>query len=91
MNTNSFSDREMIGDILSTQKFITDGYNTSANEASEPSVKNALMSILEEEHVIQHDVFVEMQSRGWYQTECAPQDKIDQTKQKYCASCNTCC
>ena len=90
MKTTQFSDQNMINDVLSTQKFITDGYNTSANEASKPEVKNTLMSILQEEHEIGHEVFVEMQSRGWYQTEAAPQTKIDQTKQKFENNCCNC-
>ena len=85
MNTAKYSDQEMIGDILSTQKFLTSGYNTVANESCEPTVRSAMMSILEDEHTIGHEVFVEMQSRGWYQTESAPQDKINQTKQKFCS------
>lgn len=90
MNTAQYSDQQMIGDILSTQKFMTSGYNTTANEASEPSVKTAFMSILEDEHEIQHDVFQEMKSRGWYQTENAPQDKVNQTKQKFSTNCQIC-
>lgn len=91
MNSNCFSDQEMTLDVLSTQKSITDGYNTTANEASEPSVKNAMMSILDDEHRIQHEVFLEMQKRGWYQTEPAPENKINQTKQKFSQGPNCCC
>ena len=88
MDKTYFSDQDIMNDILSTQKFITGGYNTNANESAEPTVKNAMMSILDEEHTIQHDVFLEMQKRGWYQTEAAPQQKVDDTKQKFCNSCN---
>lgn len=73
----------MITDVLSTQKYIADGYNTNANECACPSIKNVFMSILDEEHAIQHDVFEEMSKRGWYPTEQAPQNKIDSLKQKY--------
>ncbi len=90
MYQGSFTDKEMIGDVLSSQKFITSGYNTVANEASEPTVKNAFMSILEEEHEIGHDVFMNMKSRGWYETEDAPQNKIDQAKQKFSQNCQNC-
>ncbi len=91
MNMNCFSDQEMTLDVLSTQKSITDGYNTTANEASEPTVKNAMMSILDDEHKIQHEVFLEMQKRGWYQTEQAPENKISQTKEKFAPHCSDCC
>ena len=85
-----YSDRDMIGDVLSSQKFMTDGYNTVATEASEETVKNTLVSILKEEHNIGHDIFLNMQTRGWYQTEAAPQNKIQETKQKYSANCQSC-
>ena len=90
MTTPKFSDQDMINDVLSTQKFMTSGYNNSANEASEPTVKNAMMSILDEEHVIQHQVFEEMESRGWYPTEAAAKDKINQVKDKFATHCQNC-
>ncbi len=87
MNPNCFDDQAMMNDALSSQKFISDGYNTGANEAAAPVVKNTLMSLLEDEHNIQHDLFSQMQKRGWYQTEAAPQQKIDETRTKF----STCC
>lgn len=32
-----FGDREMMEDVLSSQKFVTEGYNTFANECASPS------------------------------------------------------
>ena len=89
MNQPCFADKEMLNDVLSSQKFMTDGYNTTANESDGTIVRSTLMSILDEEHSIQHDVFTEMKARGWYQTEQAPQNKIDETKQKF--NSYTCC
>lgn len=78
-----FGDREMMNDVLSNQKFLTESYNTYANECSSPAVLSELINILNEEHQLQHEVFGEMQKRGWYQTEPAQQQKIQQTKQKF--------
>ena len=78
-----FGDREMMEDVLSSQKFVTEGYNTFANECASPAVMSELMNILNEEHQIQHEVFDEMVKRGWYQTEPAPQKKIDLCKQQH--------
>ena len=61
MSFNCFDDQAKLGDALSSQKFISDSYNTGANEASDQNVKNTLMSLLEEEHNIQHDLFLQMQ------------------------------
>lgn len=86
MNSNScFGDKEMLTDLLSSQKFVTDGYNSFANECATPNIKTDFVNILREEHQIQNDVFTEMQKRGWYPTEAADQNKINQAKQKYSA------
>ena len=87
----SFQDQEMITDVLSTQKFITGDYNTVANEASAQNVKDTFMSILDDEHNIQHEIYLEMAKRGWYQTEAAEDNKVQQAKQKFGADCNNCC
>ncbi len=80
---SSFGDQQMMDDALSSQKFITSTYNTFANECASSALKSEFMNILSEEHQIQHDIFSEMQKRGWYQTEKADQNKINQAKQKY--------
>ena len=78
-----FGDREMMDDALQSQKFITDGYNNYANECSTPALKSEFMNLLSEEHQIQHEVFTEMQKRGWYQVTQADQTKINQCTQTY--------
>lgn len=89
MNNNTagadkaFCDQEILTDLLSSQKFITSGYNSFTNECATPAVKTAFMNILQEEHQIQSDVFCEMQKRGWYPTEAADQNKVNQAKQKF--------
>lgn len=78
-----FNAKEMMNDALSTQKHLTETYNTWANECVSPTLKNEFMSILEEEHQIQHDLFKDMQQRGWYQVEQADTNKVNQAKQKF--------
>lgn len=80
---NVFGDREMMEDALASQKFVTDGYNTYASECSSPAIKSELLNILHEEHQLQHQLFSEMQTRGWYPTDPAPQQKIDQCKSRF--------
>ncbi len=83
MSQNPFSDKEMLDDGLASQKFITGMYNEAANESKDCKVRDELMSILNEEHQIQSELFDEMTKRGWYPTEDAVQQKIMQAKQKY--------
>ena len=79
----SFGDQEMMNDVLSSQKLLTGNYNNFAGECASPALLSEMMNILNEEHQIQHQVFDEMQKRGWYQTEPAQQQKVDQCKQQY--------
>lgn len=86
MNKHTMTDKEMLTDSLSSEKFMTDHYNHYANECASPSLMNEFMNLLSEEHQIQHDVFTEMQKRGWYQTQDAPAEKIQQAKLKFSSS-----
>lgn len=83
MNQISMQEKEVFNDVLSSQKFITETYNTFTNECVTPNIRNEFMRILNEEHQIQAEVFDEMQKRGWYQTPAADQQKIQQAKTKY--------
>lgn len=82
-NQSQFTDRERMDDALSSQKFLTETYNTWANECVSPVLKGEFMSILEDEHTLQHDIFCDMEKRGWYKTEPADQNKVCQAKQKF--------
>lgn len=79
----SFGDREIMDDILASQKQITADYNTAANECASSALQSEFMTLLGEEHQIQMEVFQEMQKRGWYPTEQAPQNKVVQTREQF--------
>ncbi len=84
MNTNSsFTDREIMDDVLSSQKHITDVYNTFSNECVNQQLQSDMVNILKEEHNIQFTVFSEMQKRGWYSPEAAQAQMINNTKTKF--------
>lgn len=88
MPKDNLTDREMLTDALSSEKFMTDNYNTFANECASPTMMNEFMNLLSEEHQIQHDIFTEMQKRGWYPTQDAPAEKIAQAKNKFSCDAN---
>ncbi len=79
----TLTDRDILSDALSTQKFTTGKFNTFANECAAQELRHDVMDILNEEHEIQYDIFSEMQKRGWYPTPEAEQQKIMQAKQKF--------
>lgn len=88
MMKETLNDREMLTDALSSEKLMTENYNTFTNECASPTLMNEFMNLLSEEHQIQHDIFSEMQKRGWYPTQDAPAEKIAQTKMKFSSSSN---
>lgn len=76
MNQQSITDRDIMEDILSSQKHITDTYNLYSNECVNPQLRTDFLNILREEHNIQQDVFDQMKTRGWYCPTAAEQQKI---------------
>jgi len=80
---NDFADKDVMNEILSTEKTTSGNYNTFANECVDPQLRNDLMQILNSTHKIQADIFNEMQSKGIYQPCEAEQQKITKAKQKY--------
>ncbi len=71
-------ERERLTDSLITQKYIAHGYNAAASEAANSHLMETFMSLLRDEHQIQHEMFHEMHSRGWYQVKMASANDVNQ-------------
>ncbi|MBQ8351945.1 MAG: spore coat protein [Clostridia bacterium] len=84
------SDKDMMTDMLTAEKFLCSAYNTYATEAGTPEVHQAMMSLLNDTHAMQTEVWTEMNSRGWYPTEKAEDQKLQQEKTKYNTFCAAC-
>lgn len=76
-------DKEKVNDLLFTEKYLTDSYNTFSNEASTKALQQDLVAILNDEHELEFKIFEEMKKRGWYSLEQASQQEIDKVKQSY--------
>ena len=79
----SFSDQDMLTDMLASEKLLTSVYSIAANESATPKVRSDFVSILTDTHQIQSEIFSEMQGRGWYPVEAADMNKINEAKQKF--------
>lgn len=82
----NFTDKEILGDGLSTQKSATEKFNTFAGECVHDNLRNTMMNILQQEHGISTEVFQMMHRRGMYQTPAAEDKKIMEAKQKFSQS-----
>lgn len=83
MSQNPMTDKEIMDDVLSSQKMITGTYNTFTNECVNQQLRTDFLNILREEHNLQQSVFDQMKTRGWYTPECAEQQKISNMYTKF--------
>ena len=81
--TRYMGEKEILQDALLTQKQVSGSCNTFAGECVSPQLRTAFLDILRDEHAIQADIFQDMQTRGWYPTETAEPQKIQQARQKF--------
>ncbi len=79
------TEKEILQDCLSSQKFATANYNIWAGECVNQQLKSAFLNILDDEHKIQADIFTDMNTNGWYPVQPAEQQKVQQVKQKFSA------
>ncbi|MCF8012066.1 MAG: spore coat protein [Clostridiales bacterium] len=76
-------DRDRLNDILATEKYLTDGFNVMAREASHRQLYNDAMQILNETHHCTRDIFNLMFQKGWYKLEGEDSQKLQQLQQQF--------
>lgn len=76
-------EKDRLTDSLITQKYIASGYNTAATESANSQLMDAFIGILRDEHQIHHEIFNEMQHRGWYQPKTANMNDLSQNVNKW--------
>ena len=81
-----YTEKEILGDALATEKTSTCNYNIYSNECVHEEVRNVMLRILAQEHEIQNDVFNMMHERGLYPTPGADEKKLQETKAKFAQS-----
>ena len=80
------NDRQIMEDILMTTKGACDLYMHGTIESATQNVHQAFDQALGDSLCMQDDVYKQMSRQGWYQTQQADQQQIDQVKQKYSGS-----
>lgn len=83
MTQANFGEKEILTDLLCSQKHLAGSYNTSLLESATPAVVSCFKDICDEEHQIQRGVFNMMHARGMYPTPTAEEKKISEAKQTY--------
>ena len=77
------SDKEIMEGILLTTKGACDLFMHGSIESGTPKVHQAFSTALNDAICMQNNVYKQMSDHGWYTTEQAQQQKLQQVKQKY--------
>ncbi len=79
-------DKDIMEKELLIIKGVCDLYLHGSIESTTAEVHCAFKEALNESLNIQNKIYNLMSEKGWYKTETAEQQKIDQTKQKFSAN-----
>ena len=78
-------DKDLIESELLVIKGVCDLYLHGTIESTTAEVHTTFKDALNESLDIQNKIYNLMKEKGWYQTDCAEQTKIDTVKQKFAA------
>ncbi|WP_142414649.1 spore coat protein [Hathewaya massiliensis] len=78
--TPNLSEKELMQDLLTSEKQVIGAYSTGITEASCPNLRNVLVNNFTKEQHIQYKVFDAMSQKGWYPTKDAQTQDVQQLK-----------
>ena len=81
-------DKCIMENLLLTAKGACDLYMHGTLEASTPDVHRTFNSALNDTLSMQDKIYKQMEQKGWYTTQKAPQQDMAQVKQKYTGQMN---
>ena len=81
-------DRDIMEKELLNIKGVCDLYMHGTIESSTAEVHAAFKDALDEALNAQNKIYNLMSEKGWYKTDTADQQKINQTEQKFNSNCN---
>ncbi|WOC31155.1 MULTISPECIES: spore coat protein [Caproicibacterium] len=79
-------DRNTMQDLLTTEKNACDLYLHGSIESGTQNVNQAFTRALQDSLTMQGDIYKKMSDKGWYTTQQAPQQQMQQIKQKFSCS-----
>ena len=82
MNDQNMTERELLTDLLHTEKNMTTVYAGSCTECSSPELRRILIRHMTECSNDQYAVFDEMRKRSLYNPKNAPRQEVSEAKQK---------
>lgn len=79
----NLTEKELINDALSSEKQLLHVYSTYLGEATCPNLRNELTRIFNETQQMQFEMFKAMEQKGWYNTQNAELQQVQQAVDKF--------
>ncbi|MCH3971650.1 MAG: spore coat protein [Oscillospiraceae bacterium] len=76
-------DKNTMQALLTTEKNACDLYLHGSIESGTQNINQAFTKALQDSLTMQGDLYKKMSDKGWYSTQQAPQQQVQQIKQKY--------
>ena len=77
------NDRDMINDVLATEKYLTQVFTIVQQEASHTKLSNDINVITNQTHMCQRDLYNMMFKKGWYKLDAADRQQVSQTQEQF--------
>ena len=80
-------DKCIMENLLLVTKGACDLYLHGSIESPTANVHQTFTSALDSTLTMQDAIYKQMSAKGWYQTDTAPEQKLQQTRQKFTPTC----
>lgn len=84
MTTTNLSEKDMMQDLLATEKQTISAYSTGITETSCENLRKTLLNNFRTSEETQYKIFDAMKQKGWYQTKDAPDADVQAVKDSAC-------
>lgn len=79
-NTGNLSEKDLMQDLLTSEKQVVSSYSTGITETSCENLRKTLLNNFNKTQDIQYKVFDAMRQKGWYTTKDAQASDVQQLK-----------
>lgn len=80
MNEINLSEKELMQDLLTTEKQIISSYSTGITETSCQNLRDTLVNNFKVTETIQYKIWDAMHQKGWYPTKDAETNEVSKVK-----------
>jgi len=77
------TDQERLTDFLCSEKKMSANYDTYSSECVNVGLRDEFLTLFNQSHQTQTELFKLAQTKGWYQVEQAPANKVSQAYTKF--------